>query len=293
MRNQMNPLLIAIGITISVGLLAFLVKIVSSEQSFIPSKRIGYVEISGTITSSRKTTAWIDTLIRDRNVPVILVRVSSPGGGVVPSYEIYKKLVEARDSDKIVVVSMGSIAASGAYMISCAGDVVVANPGTITGSIGVILQSPDFSKLMDRVGVKMNTIKSAKYKDIASPYRPMAPDEKELLKNVILDVYDQFVDIVAQSRRLPADSVRKIADGRIFTGRQAYEIGLVDTLGTFDDAVKIAAQLAWISGTPKFRKQRPRRLSLFDLLSNRVSELLAPFQMSYMIDIPSEALSDQ
>ncbi len=291
MEKGTKSLVIALIITFTAGFLALLFSFASKGDIF-PSKKIGYVQISGTITSSSKTVAWIDTLINSENVPAILVRISSPGGGVVPSYEIYRKLMEAKEKGKIVVVSMGSMAASGGYMIACAGDVIVANPGSITGSIGVILEAPDVSELMQKLGIRMNTIKSSRYKDIASPYRPMKPEEKDLLKNVIMDVYEQFVQIVADSRGLPADSVRKIADGRIFTGRQAYEIGLVDTLGTLDDAIRIAADLAGIENTPKLKRQKPKRLSIWDLITGQFPEFTMPFSLMYKLTMPSKSVLD-
>ncbi len=287
--KKWSPFVTAMLIVLSAILLSFFIKGGSPlKDSLLPIKRVGLVEINGVISSSKEIVAWIDELENDKNVPVILVRINSPGGGVVPSYEIYKKLLEAKEKGKKIVISMGSLAASGGYMIACAGDVIMANPGSITGSIGVILQTPDFSGLMDKIGVRMNTIKSAKYKDIGSPYRPMKTDEKEILKGVIMDAYDQFVQIVSKSRYMSVDSVRKIADGRIFTGRQALEIGLVDTIGTMEDAINLAASIGGLKTPPAIRKKPKKKVTIFDLLNNQVSELLIPFRLMYMAEIQQQ-----
>jgi protease-4 len=214
-------------------------------------KSVGLIEVEGVITDSRRVVRSIRRFVKEPDVPVILLRVDSPGGTVTPSQEIYAELKRAKAKGKKLVVSMGTVAASGGYYISAPADVIVANPSTMTGSIGVIMELPNVEGLLKKLGLSVEVVKSREFKDIGSPYRPMKPEERELLKGVILDVYDQFVSAVAEDRNLPRDSVERLADGRIFTGRQAKEIGLVDSLGTYEDAVLIAGELAGIKGEPR------------------------------------------
>ena len=167
----------------------------------------------------------------------ILLRVNSPGGTVPTSQELYEAVIALKEKGKPVVVSMGDVAASGGYYVACAADRVVANPGTLTGSIGVIINLMNFKGLADKVGVAPVVIKSGEFKDIASPYRPMTEAEHDILQTLIMDSYDQFTTAVANGRKLPLATVKKIADGRIYSGRQALKLGLVDELGSYTTAV--------------------------------------------------------
>ncbi|MBS1997847.1 MAG: signal peptide peptidase SppA [Cyanobacteria bacterium SZAS LIN-2] len=167
----------------------------------------------------------------------VLLRVNSPGGTVPTSQEIHQAVTALRKKGKPVVVSMGDVAASGGYYVACAADRVVANPGTLTGSIGVIINLINFKGLADKFGVLPAVIKSGEFKDIASPYRPMTPAEHEILQTLIMDSYDQFTTAVSEGRKLPIETVKKIADGRIYSGRQALKLGLVDELGSYTDAL--------------------------------------------------------
>jgi protease-4 len=246
----------------------------------IIGKSVGLVEVLGEITDSRTTVREIQYFEKESDVPVILLHVDSPGGVVTPSQEIYSELKHAKAKGKKLVVSMGTLAASGGYYISAPADVIVANPGTTTGSIGVKLELPNIEGLLKKLGVSVDVVKSADYKDIGSPYRPMLPEEKDLLKGTILDVYDQFVTVVAEDRKLPKDSVLKLADGRIFTGRQAKACGLVDTLGTLNDAVAIAGGLAGLGPEPRIvRPPKPFRLRDF-VMEDVVNRFLMP-RLSY------------
>jgi len=205
----------------------------------------------------------------------ILVRVNSPGGGVAASHEIYREIVRIRDNGMPVVVSMGAVAASGGYYISCPADVIVANPGTMTGSIGVIMHVPIVEELMDKVGFDVETIKSEEYKDVGSPFRQMTAGDRELLKSVILDVYDQFTAIVLEEREIEKEKLMTLADGRILTGRQAYEAGLIDTLGTFEDAKLICGERAGIKGDPRIITPRKRLRSwITDLMEKAAQKTL-------------------
>jgi protease-4 len=236
---------------------------------------LGYLEIEGTITDSRQFISELHSMERNPMVKGLLIRVDSPGGAVTPSHEIYSEIKRVRESGKPVVVSMGTLAASGGYYVSCPADVIVANPGTLTGSIGVIMEFPILRRLMDKVGLDVSVVKSAEHKDIGSPFREMTESDRALLQGVVSDVYDQFLTVVSTERRIPVDSLRRIADGRILTGRQAKAYGLVDSLGTFEDAKRIAAKLCGIRGEPRLVKPRPRLRSLLvQLLEGSAENLL-------------------
>lgn len=229
---------------------------------------IGYLAIEGTLADSRATVRDIRYLAGHRQVKALLVRVESPGGGVTASHEIYSELARVRDDGLPVVVSMGTLAASGGYYVSLPADVIVANPGTLTGSIGVIMEFPMVKGLMDKLGLGVEVIKSRSHKDIGSPFRPMTDRERALLQDVVLDVYDQFVELVATERGLTEAEVRELADGRILTGRQALAYGLVDTLGTLEDARRTCAELAGLAPDARLIKpRRPLRVSWLELLT--------------------------
>jgi protease-4 len=200
-------------------------------------------------------------------------RVESPGGGVAASQEIYEEVKKTRDAGRPVVVSMGSVAASGGYYVACGATRIVANPGTLTGSIGVIFQFMHFQQLMDKIGVDQTTIKTGKFKDSGSPFRKTTEEEKKYLSTVIGDVYEQFVDVVAEERGMDRKDVLKYADGRIFTGRQAEEYGFVDTLGTMEDAVSIAANLGGIQGKPSIVKETKRKTLFEKLIGDAATEV--------------------
>ncbi len=223
---------------------------------------LAVVELKDEILSSENIVRQFKKYRENSSVKGIVFRIESPGGGVSASQEIYEEVKKTRDSGKPVVVSMGSVAASGGYYVSCGATKIVANPGTVTGSIGVISQFMNFNQLMGKVGVGTTTVKSGKFKDTGNPYREMTEEEKKYFQETIDEVYQQFLSVVETERKIPHDAAKKLADGRIFTGKKAYEVGLVDTLGTYEDAISLAAHLAKISGTPKIVKERKReRLS--------------------------------
>jgi protease-4 len=236
---------------------------------------IGYLTIEGTIIDSRATVRDLKYLAGHRQVKALLIRVESPGGGVTASHEIYSEIARIRDAGMPVVVSMGTLAASGGYYVSLPADIIVANPGTLTGSIGVIMEFPMVKGLMDKLGIGVEVIKSRAQKDIGSPFRPMTDRDRELLQGVVADVYDQFVDVVVTERGLDEEEVRALADGRILTGRQALEAGLVDTLGTLEDARRICADLAGLPEDARLIKPaRPFRFSWLELLEGTAERVL-------------------
>jgi protease-4 len=218
----------------------------------------------------RRITADLRRAASDSSVKAVVVRVNSPGGSVVASSEIYQAL---KDFGKPVVFSFGETAASGGYYIACAGKWIVANPDTLTGSIGVISQMPNAEELMKKLGVQFIVIKSGQNKDIGNPFRQMTDDEKKLWQTIVDEVYEGFVKIVAEGRSLPEDKVRQLADGRVYTGRQAKELGLVDQLGYLDDAVAKAGELGGIKGKPRVVEYLPRP-SFTEILLG--SQLFAP-----------------
>jgi len=207
---------------------------------------------------------------KDGSVKGILVRVNSPGGVVSPAQEIYDEIKRIEDeTEKPVVISMGALEASGAYYISCAGDFIFANPGTMTGSIGVILEYPVVKELMDKIGVQYEVIKSGPVKDVGSPFREPSQEDTTMLQAAIDDIYDQFINVVAESRKLEPEQVRKLADGSIYSGHQALELGLVDSLGGMETAIKYLADKAGIKGEIRVIRPKPKRArSIFDLLGS-------------------------
>jgi protease-4 len=229
------------------------------------SERVAIVEISDVIMDAEDVIRQLRKYRERSSVKAIVLRLDSPGGAVVPSHEIYEEVRRTRKYGKPVVASMGSVAASGAYYIACAADMIVANPGTITGSIGVVSEFASFQQLMEKIGIESTTITSGEFKDTGNPTRRMRPEEREYLQRTIDDVYGQFVDIVVRGRAMSADSVRELADGRIYTGQQAYGNGLVDTLGTLYSAIRIAGNLGKIKGEPRVMREREEE-TLLDLL---------------------------
>ncbi|MBW2264189.1 MAG: signal peptide peptidase SppA [Deltaproteobacteria bacterium] len=191
---------------------------------------------------------------KNERVKAIVLRINSPGGTVAASQEILSEIKQAKKDGKKVVVSMADLAASGGYYIACHADEIYADPGTITGSIGVYMGAINATKLAKKIGVKVDVIKSGEHKDIMSPWRDMTDQERDLIQEAVMDVYEQFVSEVASGRNMKAEKVRPLADGRIYTGRQAKKVGLVDKMGGLHDAIRAAAKLAGIEGEPAIIK---------------------------------------
>ena len=221
--------------------------------------KVALVEINGQIESSGEVVRQLRYYGKQGNVAALVIRLDSPGGGVAASQEIFEEIGKLRDAGKIVVASMGSVAASGALYIACAVDTVVANPGTLTGSIGVIFQFPVYEGLMDKVGIRLETVRSGEFKDVGNPGRSITPREEEMLQSVIDDTYEQFVDVVAEGRRLDRDCVLGLASGAIFTGQQALDLGLVDVLGNYQDAIDLAGSMAGLGDDPPTVRHSERR----------------------------------
>jgi protease-4 len=256
--------------------------LLSEETPRLPTlgKAVGLVELEGVITDPGPVVKQLKEYREDRGIAAIVLRIDSPGGVVAPSQEIYEEVRKTRRDGKHVVCSMGAVAASGGLYVACAAESILADPGTITGSIGVIMEFPNTQELLKKIGVSMEVVKSAEHKDIGSFWRTMTDDERKLLQSTVDDVFDQFVDVVARERMLPHSEVLEIADGRILSGRQAKELKLVDRLGTYEDAISLAASLGGIKGTPKVVRPRKRRTTLFDVFQS-TSGLLSPLSNGY------------
>jgi protease-4 len=272
---QKRPLLIALVLLcgIFVFFLALVVAVshlLDRPTRFVVRHHVGVVEVKGVIIDSKKTIEQLTAFHENSAIKAIVLRVDSPGGGVGPSQEIHDE-VKRIDADKPVVVSMGSVAASGGYYIAVPARQIFANPGTITGSIGVIMEFTNFQELLEKIGLHSQVVKSGKHKDIGSPVRPMTDEDRTILQGLIDDVHSQFIDSVAAGRHLDPQKVRVLADGRIFTGRQARALGLVDELGSFDAAVRRAGELGGIDGKPEVVYPPTEKPKLIDFLIQEAS----------------------
>lgn len=248
---------------------------------FKPSfrKQIARIEITGAIASgTRKRVLEALKTVEEKKFPALLLRIDSPGGTVGDSQEIYYALKKLREKVKIVA-SFGNISASGGVYIGMGAEHIVANPGTITGSIGVILRGNNLERLLDKVGVSFKVIKSGPYKDILAFDRELTEPEEHILQELIDISYQQFVQTVADARKLTVETVKSFADGRIFTGQQALELGVVDRLGTEDDARRWAAELAGLDPekTSLYTLEEKKSLTSRLLPGNQASSELASY----------------
>lgn len=242
-------------------------------QKNVPlGEKVALIRIEGPILDAKDTIDELKEYLKDASVKAIVLRIDSPGGAVAPSQEIYEEVRKAVARKKIVV-SMGSVAASGGYYIASPATRIIANPGTLTGSIGVIMEIPNIEGLMNKIGVKTEVIKSGTHKDLASIFRGIKKEEREILQNVLDNVHEQFIRAVAEGRNMLPDDVKKIADGRIFTGEQALEAGLIDELGNLEDSIKTAAKLAGIKGEPTVVSKK-EKLSIVNLLRDTMPKEL-------------------
>ena len=269
--------LFVIAIVVSLVLVLF--------QKNIPiGERIALVRVEGPILDSKDVIDELKGHVKDPSIKAIVLRIDSPGGAVAPSQEIYEEIRKAVTKKKIVV-SMGSVAASGGYYIASPATRIVANPGTLTGSIGVIMEIPNVEGLMNKIGVKTEVIKSGRHKDIASVFRGIKKEEREILQGVLDNVHEQFIKAVAEGRKMLIEDVKRIADGRVFTGEQALKAGLVDEIGNLEDAIKAAAKLTGIKGEPSV-VSKEERFSLIHILRDKMpkefSDMVPSVKIKYM-----------
>lgn len=250
------------------------------DLDFSSQDRVALIRIEGVILDAQATISELKQYSENPLVKAIVLRIDSPGGGVVPSQEIHDAVKRVKNkSNKAVIASMGKVAASGGYYIAAATDRIIANPGTLTGSIGVIMEMANFEGLMKKVGVEGVVIKSGRFKDVGSPLRKMSDEERKLLQSVMDDVHHQFIQAVADGRSLEVSDVEPLADGRIYTGRQAKEARLVDELGDLDDAIHIAADIAGMEGEPKVVEPR-KRFSFRDIIESRWSSVFPKLELN-------------
>jgi protease-4 len=247
-------------------------------------ERVALIRIEGTIIDSKNTIDEIKEYTKDPSIKAIVLRIDSPGGAVAPAQEIYEEVRKAVAKKK-VVVSMGTVAASGGYYIASPASKIFANPGTLTGSIGVIMEIPNIEGLMNKLGIKTEVVKSGRHKDTASIFRGVKKEEREILQNVLDNVHGQFIKAVAEGRKMLYDDVKKIADGRIFTGEQALKAGLIDELGNLEDAVQSAAKLSGIKGEPVVVSKKDH-FSLINLLrgtvANELTDMVPSVKVKYL-----------
>jgi len=227
-------------------------------------EKVALVRVTGVILDSTEVIDELKEYANNSSIKAVILRVDSPGGAVAPSQEIYEEIIKIKKKKK-VVVSMGTVAASGGYYISAPADKIVANAGTLTGSIGVIMELPNVSGLMQKIGVETQVIKSGEHKDIASMFRALEPEERQILQSVLDDVHNQFITAVSDGRNIKFEEIKKLADGRIFTGRMAKELGLVDELGNLQDAIMLAGRLSGIKGEPEVVEKK-EKFSLMEAL---------------------------
>jgi protease-4 len=266
--------LIAVGVTLGIlvlfiGTVWVLMNVVSDEGLAAGGPRVAVVEIEGIIVDGSSAVRELREHTENPAVKAVVLRVNSPGGVVAPTQEIFAAIQRVRKAGKPVVASFGAVAASGGYYVATAADRIYANPGTLTGSIGVVMQMANLEGLLKKVGVDYVVVKAGAYKDIGNFARTMTPEERKILQALLDDVYSQFVDAVAEGRGLDRKDVLAFADGRIYSGQQAQALKMVDELGGFEDAVEAAGKLGNISGRPKLLYPR-RRFSFRDLIESRL-----------------------
>ncbi len=273
MKKRLVAAVVCMAVLLSLG--AGLVSVFSRPAGGLKVSHgagtVAIIPITGTIVSGRVTPGLFSPgtgseevmerlrqAARDPAVKAVVLRLNSPGGTAAGAQEIAAEVDNLRRSGKKVVVSMGDAAASGAYWIASRADKIVANPGTLTGSIGVIMQTQDLQGLYNKLGINTRTFKSGPYKDMGSPSRPVTPEERNIFQGMVDDIYDQFLRAVSEGRKMELDRVRKLADGRVYTGRQAQKLGLVDELGNLRDAVRLAGRLAGLGPDPVTTELGPR-----------------------------------
>lgn len=281
-------------IAIGVVLILLLVFVIWTAFSFFRPAReplftdgggdVGVIRVEGMITESGSFLKRLQQYVDRKDIKAIVIRVESPGGIVAASQEMYNGVKRARNSDKPVIVSMGSLAASGAYYLSLGADSILANPGTLTGSIGVLMDFPQTTKLMDKLGITVHSVTSGPLKDAGSPYKEWDTLTQDYYQSLVMNTYQQFVTTVATERHLPEDSVRAMASGRVFTGQQAVANGLIDRLGDMYDAVRVAARMAGVTGEPTVVEPPRQHFRLWDLLFGDVDQLANRVHRTPMVE---------
>ncbi len=271
-RSFWRAALVTCGIGLFLLFMIFGLAFLLGKWDQFGGPKVALLEVDGLISDSGKVIEQIRHHTENETVRAFVIRINSPGGGVAASQEIHEEIKKVRTvHEKPVVASLSTVGASGGYYIAAAADKIVANPGSITGSIGVIIQIPNLSDLLQKVGIRSVVIKSGRYKDLASATRDLTPEERELLQKLIDDIHDQFIQAVAEGRGLSREQVESVADGRIFSGRQALDLGLVDQLGNLQDAIETAARMGGIEGKPQIVQIKEPEFSLLRFLLGSVT----------------------
>uniref|UniRef100_A0A7V6DNI2 Signal peptide peptidase SppA n=1 Tax=Desulfobacca acetoxidans TaxID=60893 RepID=A0A7V6DNI2_9BACT len=264
--HPLSGILVAAGVVVFLGLWATSTRAAWDPlEIFTPGERVGVVEITGVISRATPILEDLKKFREDHSIRAIVVRINSPGGAVGPSQEIMEEINKTKKVKK-VVASCGALAASGGYYIASAADLIMANPGTATGSIGVIMQLANVEQLTKKIGVDFYDIKAGALKDMGSPFKPMTPEEKAVFQSLLNNIHEQFINDVAKNRKLPVEKVRALATGRVYTGQEAKELGLVDVMGNFNDAVEKAGRMGGIKGKIETVYPQKRGFSLLKLL---------------------------
>ncbi len=263
-------IVIFVAIIVGSATLAMVILAQGLNTTNLETGNIALIRIEGAIQSSTGVFDGADpteilpllrTSAEDPNIRAVVLRINSPGGQAAASQEIYREVMRVRNAGKPVVASIGDVAASGAYYVASAADKIISEPGAMTGSIGAFFTIPQLSDLLEKLGIEYVIIKGGEFKDIGSPYREITPEEKKLLQDMIDDVHDQFINDVAAGRGLDVEAMREVADGRILTGRQAKELGLIDEYGNLYDAIDLAAEMAGVESPAITEFQRATLLS--------------------------------
>jgi protease-4 len=254
-----------------VGLSGVALTLLGKGHLFGPRAQVGVVEIEGVITSSRRIIKELDRYRDDNSIKAIVLRINSPGGAVGPAQEILREVEKVRARKKIVA-SLGTVAASGGYYIASGANLIMANRGTATGSIGVIMQFTNVEGLTKKIGVDFFNLKAGRYKDVGSPFRPMTPQDKAYLQGLLDNIYQQFLSDVARNRKIPLAKLKTLAEGKIYSGEEAKQVGLVDAFGNLQDAIQKAGRLAGVKGKVKAVYPQKEGLSLLRLLLGQETE---------------------
>ena len=278
MADKKHPVLSALGVVVAAGLVLtatfwIIVHLLGSGASRTTGDRIGVVTVKGTISESQTVISHLVDFRKNDRIKAIVLQIDSPGGSVGPTQEIYREIRKTIEV-KPVVASIGGVAASGGYYVASASNRIFANPGSITGSIGVLMWFVRVEDLLSKLGIAVEIVKSGDFKDIGSPHRELTDQERALLNDLLADIQNQFVEEVAFARKLPEQQVREIADGRVFSGVKARELGLVDELGNFRDAVDAAREMAGLVGEVKLVYPRPEKFDLWRLIREHAAGAL-------------------
>jgi protease-4 len=291
--RQKHPILLGLFILTGIfflvlGVISLLISSFISHSPktdiFAKKEGVGIIELRGLIVSSEQILKNITEFRNNPNVKSIVLRIESPGGAVGAAQEIYQEIKRTNEV-KPVVASMGSMGASGGYYAALGAENIMANPGTMTGSIGVIVKFPNLEGLFEKIGYRSEVIKSGPLKDIGASDRPLSEEERSLMQGLIDNVYNQFVQDIAAARSMPAETIFELADGRVYTGEQALDAGLIDTLGNFIDAITLAAELGGLdTKDPQLLYPKAdKKFSLFNLLTNAEQSLVDNFAPLYPI----------